>query len=183
MLSPKLTSSLSPCLSIILYPLYSFWVVDFLSSQLSTTLSNAIQRNMKKKPQLSAGDYVSLLYATSRAGTSYDASCRRPHFRVSSSNHWNHLYFHGLFLTYSLCRLTCLPHSKTRAVVAVNTNHGIAGTLGWASLTGWTRGDDCPKSYKRHVIYSTGRTVFPLLSVKMMQYTLIFRVKLDNRLT
>jgi hypothetical protein len=39
----------------------------------------------------------------------------------------------------------------------------------YTTLTGWSRGDDCPKDYKRHVVYSTMRTVFPLLSVKQMQ--------------
>ncbi|KIW25819.1 uncharacterized protein PV07_08962 [Cladophialophora immunda] len=66
---------------------------------------------MREKPQLSAGDYFSLLYAMTRA----------------------------------------------------------VGTLTFTTLTGWSRGEDCPKDYKRHVIYSTCRATFPHLSVKQMQ--------------
>ncbi|KIX97477.1 uncharacterized protein Z520_06929 [Fonsecaea multimorphosa CBS 102226] len=66
---------------------------------------------MREKPQLSAGDYFSLLYTVTRA----------------------------------------------------------VGTLTFTTLTGWTRGEDCPKDYKRHVIYSTMRAMFNHLSVKQMQ--------------
>ncbi|OCT46171.1 putative acetyl-hydrolase [Cladophialophora carrionii] len=66
---------------------------------------------MKERPQLSAGDYVSLLLAMTR----------------------------GL------------------------------GALTYSTLTGWARGEDCPKAYKRHVIYSTMRSAFSGLTVKQFQ--------------
>ncbi|KIW88042.1 uncharacterized protein Z519_11152 [Cladophialophora bantiana CBS 173.52] len=43
------------------------------------------------------------------------------------------------------------------------------GTLTFTTLTGWSRDKDCPKDYKRHVFYSTCRSLFSHLSVKQMQ--------------
>ncbi|OAP55714.1 hypothetical protein AYL99_09866 [Fonsecaea erecta] len=80
---------------------------------------------MREKPQLSAGEYLSLLYAVTRAGQ----------------------------------RLMRWFGEKQKTV----------GTLTFTTLTGWTRGEDCPKDYKRHVIYSSCREMFGRLTVRQMQ--------------
>ncbi|KIW63185.1 hypothetical protein PV04_10051 [Phialophora macrospora] len=43
------------------------------------------------------------------------------------------------------------------------------GTLTYSALTGWSRGDDCPKEYKRHVMYSTMRSALAALTVRQFQ--------------
>ncbi|KAJ9617862.1 hypothetical protein H2204_013389 [Knufia peltigerae] len=45
---------------------------------------------------------------------------------------------------------------------------GLA-TLAWAAATGWARGDDCPKQYQKHIIYSFTRTIFNAISVRQAQ--------------
>jgi len=47
-------------------------------------------------------------------------------------------------------------------------SRGLA-TLTWAASTGWARGNDCPKDYKKHVIYSMTRTMFNYITVKQAQ--------------
>ncbi|KAJ9501009.1 hypothetical protein LTR99_006494 [Exophiala xenobiotica] len=47
-------------------------------------------------------------------------------------------------------------------------SRGLA-TLTWAASTGWARGDDYPKDYKKHVIYSTTRTMFNYITVEQAQ--------------